>query len=295
MTEVLSQDGGSTVPRRQLGRQLRHLREKAGVTVRAAVETMEWSGQKLWRIEKGLGPVRAMDVKNLCELYGADQRTTDTLMALAKETRAKGWWHAYSKALPPWFELYVGLEAAACRIRAYDADVINGLVQTRRYAELLTRMHPVSDEERAQWVDVRMGRQGILSRRVPAPPKLDMILGEAALLRIPDRAVMREQLDRLLAVSELPHVSLRVVPISAGLHPGLDCGNRFTILEFPRARNGYSEPPVIYTDSLTSAWYGDAPDEVAAYDRVWEQVEAVSLPFEESVQLISSLRKRGRR
>lgn len=295
MAEALSRDGGSTVPRRQLGRHLRQLREKAGITVRAAVETMEWSGQKLWRIEKGLGPVRAMDVKNLCELYGADQRTTEALMALAKETKAKGWWRAYGKALPPWFELYVGLEAAASRIRAYDGDVINGLVQTRRYADLLTRMHPVSEEERAQWVEVRMGRQSILSRRVPAPPKLDMILGEAALLRIPDRAVMREQLDRLLAVSELSHVSLRIIPISAGLHPGLDCGNRFTILEFSRARNGYSEPPVIYADSLTGAWYGDAPDEVAAYDRVWREVEAVSLSSEESLELITSLRKRGRR
>lgn len=295
MAEVPSEDGGSTVPRRQLGRHLRQLREEAGITVRAAVQAMEWSGQKLWRIEKGLGPVRAMDAKNLCELYGADQRTTEALMALAKETKAKGWWHAYGKTLPAWFELYVGLEAAASRIRAYDADVVNGLVQTERYAQLVNQMHPATDEERARWIEVRMGRQSLLTRRVPSPPSLEMILGEVALLRITNRAILRQQLDRLLAVSELPHVSLRVIPTSAGLHPGLDCGNRFTILEFPKARNGYFEPPVVYADSLTGAWYGDAPDEVSAYDRVWGEVEAASLSPEDSLQLITSLRRRGRR
>jgi hypothetical protein len=295
MAEVPSEDGGSTVPRRQLGRHLRQLREEAGITVRAAVQAMEWSGQKLWRIEKGLGPVRAMDAKNLCELYGADQRTTEALMALAKETKAKGWWHAYGKTLPAWFELYVGLEAAASRIRAYDADVISGLLQTKRYAEAVHRLHPATDEERGRFIDVRVQRQALLTRRVPPPPKIEMILGEVALLRVPDRSVMREQLDRLIEVSKLSNITLRVLPIKAGLHPGLDCGNRFAILEFPKSRNGQQEPPVIYSDFLTGAWYGDAPDEVAAYDEVWGEMEAASLSPEDSLQLITSLRRRGRR
>ena len=55
----MADDMGSTVPRRQLGRALRDLRTEAGVTLDAAAEAMECSRQKVWRIETGLGPVRA--------------------------------------------------------------------------------------------------------------------------------------------------------------------------------------------------------------------------------------------
>lgn len=293
MAEDLTQDSGSTVPRRQLGRHLRQLREEAGITVRAAVAEMEWSGQKLWRIETGKGPVRVMDAKNLCELYGANQPTTEALMALAKETKNRGWWHTYGKTVPEWFELYVGLEAAASHLRQYDGEAITGLLQTSRYAEALVEVstkRPASNDERVRRVEVRTGRQALLTRRVPKPPKLAVILGEAALLRAPsDPAIMAEQLQRLLDVSRMRHVTLRLLPLAAGLHPGLDCGGRFAILEFPPARNGQQEPPVVYSELLTGAWYGDEPDEVAAYDGVWKAMEAASLPPEASKAMITSL------
>jgi hypothetical protein len=296
MAEDTAQDSGSTVPRRQLGRHLRQLREETGTTVRATVAEMEWSAQKLWRIETGKGPVRVMDVKNLCELYGADQRTTEALMALAKETKNRGWWHTYGKTVPEWFELYVGLEAAASHIRWYDSEVVTGLLQTSRYADALVGVsagRPATKEERARRVEVRTSRQALLTRRVPKPPKLDVILGEEVLLRSPsDTAIMIELLQRLLDVSRMRHVTLRVLPIAAGLHPGLDCGGRFAILEFPPARNGQREPSVVYSESLTGAWYGDDPDEVAAYDRVWKGMEAASLPPGESRMMITSLLER---
>lgn len=295
MVEDISQDAGSTVPRRQLGRHLRQLREEAGVTVRAVLEAMEWSGQKVWRIETGRSPVRVMDAKNLCELYGADRRTTDALMALAKETKNRGWWHAYGRTVPDWFELYVGLEAAASHLRWYEGEMITGLLQTRRYAEAtVARSAPVGEDERARRVEVRLGRQALLTRRVPAPPKLEVVLGEAALLRPPpDPAVMAEQLHRLAEVSRMRQVTLRVLPLAAGLHPGLNCGSRFAILEFPPTRNGQAEPPVVYADSLTGAWYGDEPDEVAAYDRAWRDMAAAALPPAESRAMITSHLERG--
>ncbi|SCL28174.1 Scr1 family TA system antitoxin-like transcriptional regulator [Micromonospora inyonensis] len=51
----MTEDGASTVPRRQLGRMLRELRLAAGVTLDAAVVALQCSRQKVWRIETGGG------------------------------------------------------------------------------------------------------------------------------------------------------------------------------------------------------------------------------------------------
>ena len=118
------------MPRRQLGRHLRQLREAAGITVKAAAESLEWSAPKLWRIEKGLTSMRAFDVKAMCEIYGVDERTTEALISLAKATKDPGWWHAYGETVPAWFELYVGLEEAASGLRTYEPELIPGLLQT---------------------------------------------------------------------------------------------------------------------------------------------------------------------
>lgn len=59
---------------------------------------------------------------------------------------------------------------------------------------------------------------------------------------------MTNQLDHLAEVSQLPNVSLRVVPVSAGYHPGIVTGS-FTVLRFPMNGGGVdSEPPTIYQE-----------------------------------------------
>ncbi|MFI6271432.1 helix-turn-helix domain-containing protein [Micromonospora zamorensis] len=111
----MAKDLGSTVPRRQLGRALRELRTEARMTLDGAARALERSRQKVWRIESGIGVVRGLDVRAMCELYGATPELTGPLTGLAGETRAKGWWPSYGDIVPDWFELYVGLEAAAGR------------------------------------------------------------------------------------------------------------------------------------------------------------------------------------
>lgn len=283
---------GSTVPRRQLGRLLRKLREEAGISVADAAAALERSAPTLWRIEKGTTPMRAADVEAMCRLYGADAQTTQALVALARETRARGWWHAYGDTIPAWFEVYVGLEAAASRLRIYDAELIPGLLQTRAYAEGVIRLKPDPPEEHGRRVAVRLERQRLLTRAVPPPPTVEVIVGEAALLARPlPPAGMREQVLRLLQVAELPRVSLRLLPLAAGFHQALNCGARFTIVEFPPSRTGVPEPPVVYADNLTGAVYLDRPNEVAAYDAVWDSLTC-ALSIDETRKLIASERER---
>ncbi len=165
----MAEDIGSTVPRRQLGRLLRQFRNEAGVTLDAAAEALEYSRQKIWRLECGMGSVRVLDVKAMCELYGVSPEMTEAMRGLAVETKSKGWWHAYGDAVPSWFELYVGLESAASRLRGYDESLIPGILQTKEYAHALIRLgRMMSDEEREQAVEVRIQRQALLTRRLPA-------------------------------------------------------------------------------------------------------------------------------
>lgn len=284
----MAEDIGSTVPRRQLGRLLRQFRNEAGVTLDAAAEALEYSRQKIWRIECGLGSVRVLDVKAMCELYGVSAEMTDAMRGLAAETKSKGWWHAYGDAVPSWFELYVGLESAAANLREYGDNLIPGLLQTRAYAlGLYQPGSRLSVEERERAVEVRLQRQSLLTRRLPQPPRLDTVLSEAVLRRtVHGPGVMTGQLTRLLEVSELPNVSLRVVPFAAGPHPGSVAGS-FVILDFPISKGGRAaEPSVVYSESLTGALYLDKPDELRAYENAWTGLDALALSEAESRDMI---------
>ncbi|MEH1031280.1 helix-turn-helix transcriptional regulator [Micromonospora profundi] len=288
----MPEDIGSTVPRRQLGRLLRQFRNEAGVTLDAAAEALEYSRQKIWRLECGQGSVRVLDVKAMCELYGVSPEMTDAMRGLAAETKSKGWWHAYGDAVPTWFELYVGLESAASRLRGFDESLIPGILQTKGYADSLFRLgRMLSDEERERAVQVRIQRQTLLTRRLPAAPRLESVLSEAVLRRtVGGPSVMTAQLDRLVELSEAPNVSVRVLPLAAGPQPGAVAGT-FMILDFPATKGGRTapEPSVIYSESLTGALYLDKPEELAAYERVWRGLDAMALGEAESKDMIKSI------
>ncbi|GAB7041991.1 MULTISPECIES: helix-turn-helix domain-containing protein [Catenuloplanes] len=282
---------GSTVPRRQLGRYLRRLREQAGVTVKAAAAELECSIQKLWRIEKGAVPVRGADVKVLCQRYGASEEMTQALVALAKETKAKGWWHSYGDVVPRWFEVYVGMEAAASRLRMYEPSLVPGLLQSRDYADAAIRADQpgMGDEERRRRVDLRRERQELLARSFPEPPALEAIVCETVLRRDPGPpGVMARQLAYLQKAGEQPHISIRVLPLAIGLHRASVAG-AFTILEFPSEGNERREPPTVYSESLTGAIYLDKSQEIEAYEEVWVSLAASALSEGDSAAMITSL------
>jgi transcriptional regulator with XRE-family HTH domain len=284
-------DLGSTVPRRQLGRYLRSLREEAQITLKAAATALEWSTQKIWRIENGTVPMRTHDVETMCRVYGAAAEATEALVGLARETKVRGWWHAYGDAIPSWFELYVGLEAAASRIRQYEAELVPGLVQTKGYVREVLRIRQPhwSEEERERRVAVRLERQRLLTRRLPPAPELDVIVNEAVLRRpIPDREAMAGQLRHLAEATELFNVTVRVLPFRVGLHEAAFSG-AFSILEFPAGGRRDPEPPTVYSEGVTGALYLDKPVELATYEAIWAAIATVCLTPAESRTLIKTM------
>lgn len=279
---------GSTVPRRQLGRYLRDLRNQAGLTVKDAARGLEWSETKIWRIETGQTSLRSFDVEVMCRVYKAQSGMTTALMSLAKETKARGWWQAYGDAVPEWFDLYVGLEAAASKLFLYEQELVPGLFQTADYARtLIAADHPEeSDEETDRRVSLRMARQALVRRTID-PPALQVALNESVLRRtVGGHQVMAAQLQRLAEASELPNVSLRVVPFAAGFHPGVLSGS-FNILRFPLNGGGQeSEPPTVYADLYTGALYLDKPGEIDRYTKAYAGIWQHALDEEASRELI---------
>jgi transcriptional regulator with XRE-family HTH domain len=288
-------DPGSTVPRRQLGRYLRQLREDARITVKLAAEQLEWSAPKIWRIEGGATSMRALDVEAMCRLYGATPDRTQALMALARETKSKGWWHDYGDVISPSFELYVGLETAANRLRQYEPELIPGLLQTEAYAMEVFRIRDrhLTDEEVSRRVAVRKERQELLTRTWPTAPKLEIVLNEGVLRRpLRNRGEMADQLRHITKAAALPNVSVHVLPFATGIHPAAMAGGPFVILDFPD--NGDvrgAEPTTVYSDGLTGSLYLDKPVEVDAYCAVWAEIIKTSLNEVQSRKLIATIAK----
>jgi hypothetical protein len=259
----------------------------------AAAEALEYSRQKIWRIENGLNAVRVLDVKAMCELYGVPPKMSGALCGLAAETKSKGWWHAYGDSIPSWFELYLGLEAAASHLREYEETLVPGLLQTKEYALSIHQLDSpnASEEDHDRLVTVRMQRQSLLTRRAPEPPRLETVLSEAALRRpVGGPDVMADQLRHLRKVAELPNVSLRVLPLAAGLFPGARAGS-FVILDFPPGSKVrvIPEPSVVYSEALTGAIYLDRPEELAAYEHTWHGLTALALGEKQSIDMLTTL------
>ncbi|MBM2623666.1 helix-turn-helix domain-containing protein [Actinoplanes sp. LDG1-06] len=283
---------GSTVPRRQVGRLLRQLREQAGISLMGAAEELEFSRARMYRIEKGEVPVRKHDVIAMCNVYRAPARITEVLIGLAHESKAKGWWHAYGDVVPAWFELYVGMEQAASRLRSFAPSVIPGLLQRPEYAEWIFRKWIGADEAAVDnAVAMRLERQSLLSRTRPRAPELDVLIDEGVLRRaIPDALGMQRQLAHLVNTPDRPGISVRVIPFAAGPHKAASSG-QFTILEFLGVGTASPEPTTIYCESLTGALYLDKLHEVTTYESIWGELESVALSRADSDDLIGAIIK----
>ena len=282
-------ESGSSVPRRQLGRQLRQAHEEAGITLEAAVQELEWSRAKMYRIEGGQAPMRKHDVLAMCTFYRTPSETTTALVGLAAQSKVPGWWHAYADTVSPEFIPYLGLEPTAAHIRHYALAFIPGLLQTPEYATAVIRSRRgITEAELEQAVAVRMRRQRVLTRRIPQPPKLEVVLEEGVLRRmIPGRAAMQRQLAHLINNAQVTGVRVRVLPFASSAQ-GAVAGS-FILMDFSAAGTRPPEPSIVYLEGQTGALYLDRPQEIAAHERTWETLSEQALGEQESEDLIAKV------
>jgi hypothetical protein len=269
---------GSTMPRRQLGRHLRDLRNRARMTTRMAAQQLEWSEAKIWRIETGQTSLRSLDVEAMCKIYGAPTDLVEPLTALARETKARGWWTGYSDVIAEGFEVYIGLEEAARALSTYENELVPGLLQTEAYTRALLRSArpDAPDAEIDRRVQLRMARQALVTRK-DAPLQLDVVISEALLWRrIGGDAVTAAQLEHLRRMCDRPNVRIQLVPSDSGYHDGMDSG-RFVLLEFAEAQGELHEPPVVYVEAFTGPVYLDKEPEIERYRKALASIKSVAV------------------
>ncbi|WP_411149651.1 helix-turn-helix domain-containing protein [Streptomyces sp. A30] len=232
-----------TVRQERLGRELRKLREAAGLSAREAAQLLGTISVTMSRIESGITGVSEARVRRMATQYACgDQELIDALVELATD-RTRGWWEEYRDLLAPAFLDLAELEHHARFLRVIATAHVPGLLQTEDYARAVIRywVPELPEGEQELRVAYRMRRQAVLSWEDAVP--YEAILHESVLrTRVADRRVARAQLDELLRQSERPNVSLRLIPFdvdgfggasssfvyAGGLVPALDTVQRDT-------------------------------------------------------------------
>jgi transcriptional regulator with XRE-family HTH domain len=281
--------GAPSVLRMILGRQLEELRNRAGLGYTEAGAAIGVSHSTVRRMEAAkVARLRLADVEKLLQVYGVvDQEEIDTFLQSVREANKRGWWHTYRDVMPDWFAAYLSLEQAALQIRAYENQFVHGLLQTEDYARaLLGADSPhASAEATERRVALRMRRQELLARE--APPRVWVLMDETV-LRWPvgGPEVMRAQIDHLIEVNRLPHVTLQLMPFANGPHPALRAG-AYHLFRF-RARE---LPDIVYLNGLVGAVYLDKADDVVVYREALDRLGAQAAPARKTESLLGAIRK----
>lgn len=274
---------GPTTRRRQLGVELRRLRERKGMTLEDAGSRVGISKATLSRYETKEGSVKWPAVDALCHEYGASQEERSWLIELAKGSRIQGWWRSLADPIPESMSLMLTLEDEVISEDHYACMYVPGLLQTRAYAEAVHRASEMrcTDQEIDRMVDIRMKRQELLTR--DNPPHIWAVIDEAVVRRMvggPD--VMRAQLWHLAAQSVEPHITVQILPFTAGAHAA--AVGSFVIL-------GNSEPDldVVYVDLIGGGLFMEKPQELTRYKLAFDYLRAQALDINSSAALLNRI------
>ncbi|MYT74625.1 MULTISPECIES: helix-turn-helix transcriptional regulator [unclassified Streptomyces] len=285
MSEARSGTSAPTVLRMILGRRLRDMRLGAGASLEDAARALRVKTLTIRRLEKAEVALKPLYVEKLLETFGADRQETEEFVALAERANEPGWWHSYRDVVPSWFTAYVSLETDAKTLRTYEPQYVTGLLQTPEYAHAVLRggLPNGTEEELERRVELRLRRQGLLDRE--DAPTLWVVMEEAVLHRtVGDPDVMREQIERLLEMSELPHVSVDIVPFAAGAHIGACAPFTYFRFEEPEL------PDIVYSELLSAAVYLDQREDVVAHLEAHSRM-ALMTSSDDSRALLNRMRK----
>ncbi|MEV1175917.1 helix-turn-helix transcriptional regulator [Nonomuraea sp. NPDC049784] len=276
-----SQQGSPTVRRLRLGQELRLLRERRALTGAKAARELGWSASKVSRIEAAKTMPSADDIKAMAGLYRLDGAKLDELFGLLRDAEQRGWWEDYEDTLPEEYTRFLGLEAEATHQRNWEPQVVPGLLQTEDYAReviLATRgISRITHSGVRSRVEARLDRQQRVLHRADACV-MNVVLDESALMRrFGEPAVMCEQMEHLLEISLLPHVSVQVLTLDA-LHP-VNTG-AFIHLKF----SAFDD--VVYLEQLYTANFVEDLERVAGYETAFDNIRSEALDEDESRVLI---------
>ncbi|MEV6260935.1 helix-turn-helix transcriptional regulator [Streptomyces sp. NPDC051784] len=252
---------------RSFGRQVKLLREAAGLTQAELGTTVGYGEAHIASVEQG----RRIPKPELVEAMDRAVGGRGVLMAMKGEVERARY--------PSFFREFVRLEAEAGELHAYDTHLVNGLLQSEDYARAVFAMwRPLLDEDTIeQRVAARLDRQKLLARR--PTPLLSFVIEETVVRRpLGGGHTLRGQLEHLLAIGRQRHVEIQIMPTSRDEHAGLS-GPFTLILSRNQRRMGYVEAQshgIVHTD----------PVKVQALESTYGVLRAQALTPKESLSWV---------
>ncbi|MEV0557572.1 MULTISPECIES: helix-turn-helix transcriptional regulator [unclassified Streptomyces] len=260
----------SSSPRALIGAELRHARERKGLSQSELGEPLFVSGSFIGQLEAGTRRLHLEYAAQIDEILDTNGFFERNCKALAKSK------------YPDHFEEAAEAEAVATAIRHYLPLLIPGLLQTPAYAAALFRSYRplVSGAEIEELVATRMERARLLSD--PTTPLLWVVLDEAALRRpVGGTAVMTEALRHVADLARRHRIIMQVLPFDAGDHAGM--GGSLKLMEFADA------PPLCFVEGLDMGKLLDDPATVARHALTFNLLQAAALSPQGSLALVESV------
>ncbi len=282
----MSDSASPLMLRRRLRTELRTARLNKELTQEQVAKAMEWSLSKMNRIEKAKSSISINDLKALLSLYGiADEERIEDLLDLARAVgrartaRQSSWWKSYSAVAPTELLELIDYESAAFAISQFETIFVPGILQTEEYASAILQVfydEKSAAERVAALVDLRTRRRDLLIG--DNAPKFSFVLDESVIHRlVGGSATASQQLRHLISMSDLPNVSIQIVPFTAGIHPGMK--GPFELIQVA----DMPDENIVFRETTSGDTISDDPEDTQNYLEAFERITEVSLKPSDSV------------
>ncbi|WP_053048820.1 DUF5753 domain-containing protein [Streptomyces antioxidans] len=168
------------------------------------------------------------------------------------------------------------LESRMRRLQLSQPALVPGLLQTPEYIRAVLTRHDLSGDTLTRTAAARLARQQVLHDETKS---LNFVITENVLRwRIVSPSRMAEQLDRLISLSRLPHISLRIVPFSVEQH---DIANHAFVIRDAR---------VVTVETVHAELVVTDPRDVAQYVDKFDGFSSVAVLGDDMRRMIESVR-----
>ncbi|MBW8738226.1 MAG: helix-turn-helix domain-containing protein [Streptomyces turgidiscabies] len=268
---------GATFRRRELGKELRKLRDRKGQTLQEVAKALGFSHTKLARVEIGENDLpRVSDLEGLIDHLDIDlpHEDRETLLQLHRESLSKEPWTPYKAFMPSRMPTFRGLEQDARAMRAWQPAFVFGLLQTEAYANALYRIAKPVDETTSEYVEqnvrLRLERKELITRS-EEPLELRVIMDETAVRRmVGGPEVMRAQYEEIVKLGELENVTVQILAHDVVTYR---TESNFILLDFSETLD-----PVVEVDMPNTISVTDERREVQRHIRRFDAMRDSALP-----------------
>ncbi|UUU33007.1 helix-turn-helix transcriptional regulator [Streptomyces sp. CA-210063] len=254
------------------GAELRHQRERAGMSQEDLGAAMFVSGSFVGQLEAGLRRMRLEYARSVDEILGTDGFFVRNLEAARKSPYE----HHFADV--------VEFEGLAQTIKEWGPTLVPGLLQTAAYTRAVVRAYdPVLTEDIVEErVAARQARAHIFDD--PRTPRYWAILDEMALRRpVGGPAGMAEQLRHIAGMVRRHRIIVQVLPLAEGATAGMQ--GMFKLMTFEDA------PPLSYTEGSETGRLFDDPAVVTRSVLTYDLLGGAALSPGASLALIEQAAK----